>query len=210
MSCGFAGPGCEQPACLAFFQARRAGPFRWIINCAAYTAVDKAESEPQKARQINVIGAKNLAEIAAGLGEVFPDPFQHGLCVSQSSKHAVSGNGPGESKGAIVRTKLAGERAAFRANPQAMVIRTSWVYSAFGRSFCQPCCVLGNERDELRVVSDQIGSPTYAPDLADAVVGIPSSGIGSSAEDVHLQGFGIMQMKGWPAGSDFLQRLFLK
>lgn len=145
---------------------------RWVINCAAYTAVDKAESEPELARKTNVRGPRNLALACAAhrasLIHFSTDyvyhsrqntPFREGDRVSP--------------KGVYARTKLAGERAAAKACPDlTMIVRTSWVYSEHGQNFVKTMLRLGSERSELRVVADQIGSPTYAPDLAAAVLQI--------------------------------------
>ena len=141
----------------------------WCVNCAAYTAVDKAESEPEKAKKINVLGAKNLAEACAA----------HGAPLIQLSTDYVYHNrqntpfredDPVSPKSVYARTKLAGDRAALKANPSAMVIRTSWVYSEFGNNFVKTMLRLGAERLALNVVFDQIGTPTYAPDLAGAIL----------------------------------------
>ncbi len=153
------------------FRSLRGQDLKWCVNCAAYTAVDKAESEPAKARQINVTGAKNLADASAGLGipiihlstdYVYHNrqntPFRENDAVSPKSVYA--------------RTKLAGDRAVLKVNPLAVIIRTSWVYSAFGNNFVKTMLRLGAERPELKVVFDQIGTPTYAPDLADAILQI--------------------------------------
>lgn len=144
----------------------------WIVNCAAYTAVDKAESEPQKADQVNRIGVKNLARICA----------EHQLPLIHFSTDYVyhtKQNTPFQEtdtvspKGIYAQTKMAGERAALKANPdRTMILRTSWVYSEFGHNFVKTMLRLGAERDLVKVVADQIGSPTYAPDLANTVLHI--------------------------------------
>lgn len=147
-------------------------PELWVVNCAAYTAVDKAESEPVQARRVNVQGVRNLARVCAKLGlplihfstDYVYHSKQNTPFVETDSVH------PG---GVYAKTKLAGERAALQLHPaKTMVIRTSWVYSAFGNNFVKTMLRLGAERPHLRVVWDQIGSPTYAPDLADAVIQI--------------------------------------
>lgn len=156
-------------AVFSFFRSLQDDKIRWCVNCAAYTAVDKAETEPQLARKINVTGAKNLAEACAAqeipLVHLSTDyvyhnrqntPFREGDPVSPKSVYA--------------RTKLAGDRAAMKANPLAMVVRTSWVYSPFGNNFVKTMLRLGAERPSLNVVFDQIGTPTYAPDLAAAIL----------------------------------------
>lgn len=153
-----------------FFESRTgANKIRWCINCAAYTAVDKAESEPIRARKINVAGPKNLAEACAA----------HGATMVQLSTDYVyhnrqntpfQENDPVSPKSVYARTKLAGDRAVLKANAGSMVVRTSWVYSEFGHNFVKTMLRLGAERPALSVVFDQIGTPTYAPDLAEAIL----------------------------------------
>ncbi|TXB62914.1 dTDP-4-dehydrorhamnose reductase [Phaeodactylibacter luteus] len=139
----------------------------YCINCAAYTAVDKAESEPALAKAINEDAARNLAEACAA----------HAVRLIHFSSDYVYHNGlsrplreddPTEPKGVYAQTKLAGDEAVLSAHDATMVLRTSWVYSSFGHNFVKTMLRLGKEKDELRVVDDQIGSPTYARSLADA------------------------------------------
>lgn len=141
----------------------------WCVNCAAYTAVDKAESEPVLAKKINVLGAKNLAEACAEQGiplvHLSTDYVYHNR---QNTPFRESD--PVSPKSVYARTKLAGDRAALKANPLAIIIRTSWVYSEFGNNFVKTMLRLGSERSSLNVVFDQIGTPTYAPDLAAAIL----------------------------------------
>ncbi|MBC7775112.1 MAG: dTDP-4-dehydrorhamnose reductase [Phycisphaerae bacterium] len=144
---------------------------RWVINCAAYTAVDKAESEPEKARKVNVLGTQNLAEACAEFGIPLVH-FSTDYVYHNRQNTPFLETDPVSPKGVYARTKLAGERAALRAHPLSMIIRTSWVYSAFGQNFVKTMLRLGREHATLKVVADQIGSPTYAPDLADAVLSI--------------------------------------
>ena len=143
--------------------------FDYCINCAAYTAVDKAESEPDAAHKGNVDAPRWLAEACARQGiplvhystdYVYHNqqntPFKEGDSTTPQSVYA--------------RTKLAGEQAALAANPQTLIVRTSWVYSSFGHNFVKTMLRLGKERDELKVVFDQVGTPTYARGLARATL----------------------------------------
>lgn len=158
----------------AYFKSRQSGPGKkiaWVVNCAAYTAVDKAESEPEKARKINVLGVKNLAEACAEYAIPFIHFSTDYVYHSRQNTPFVETD-PVSPKGVYARTKLGGERAALRVYPGTMIIRTSWVYSAFGQNFVKTMLRLGQERPALSVVADQIGSPTYAPDLATAVLEI--------------------------------------
>ncbi len=158
----------------AFFKSfRSAGDdkLRWVINCAAYTAVDKAEIESRKARKINVFGTKYLAEACAELGIPLIH-FSTDYVYHNRQNTPFLETDPVSPKGVYARTKLAGERAALRAQPLSMIIRTSWVYSNFGQNFVKTMLRLGSERATLKVVADQIGSPTYAPGLAEAVLSI--------------------------------------
>ena len=158
----------DRRAVALFFKQHRPA---WCVNCAAYTAVDKAESEPARARSINVQGVKNLAQACAEAGipliHFSTDYVYHGK--SNPPRRETDAVSP---KGVYARTKLAGERAALAAHPHTMVIRTSWVYAAHGHNFVRTMLRLAAERPEVRVVCDQIGTPTYAPDLAEAVLHI--------------------------------------
>jgi dTDP-4-dehydrorhamnose reductase len=146
--------------------------FDIIINCAAYTAVDKAEEEAVLVNQINHLAVSQLAQIAknqqAKLIHISTDYVFDG----ESDKPYIETD---ESNPINVygRTKLAGEKAIQEFIPtNAIIIRVSWVYSEHGNNFVKTMLRLGGERDELNVVSDQIGSPTYATDLAEVILEI--------------------------------------
>lgn len=158
----------DRKAVIRFFEARRTEKIRWCINCAAYTAVDKAETEPERVRQINVVGAKNLATACAAQGIPFVQLSTDYVYHNQQNTPFREGD-PVRPKSVYARTKLDGDLAALRANPLTMVIRTSWVYSEFGHNFVKTMLRLGAEKPQLKVVFDQIGTPTYAPDLAAAI-----------------------------------------
>lgn len=141
-----------------------------IINAAAYTAVDAAESDEDTANSINGAGAGALAAITAQHGV----PFLH-----LSTDYVFDGTkvepyvetDPVGPTGAYGRSKLAGECAVVAANPNAIILRTAWVYSPFGKNFLKTMLSLAG-RDGLSVVADQQGNPTYAPDIADALLSI--------------------------------------
>ena len=146
--------------------------FDVIINCAAYTAVDKAEEEQELANQINHLAVKQLAEIVKA---------QKAKLIHISTDYVFDGTGNKPYKetdktnpiNIYGKTKLAGEKTLQEIMPtDAIIIRTSWVYSEYGNNFVNTMLRLGKERDELNVVSDQIGSPTYATDLAGAILEI--------------------------------------
>ena len=146
--------------------------FDIIINCAAYTAVDKAEEEPDLANQINHLAVKQLAQIAknqqAKLIHISTDYVFDGE--SDKPYTETDATNPINVYG---KTKLAGEKALQEIMPtNAIIIRTSWVYSEYGNNFVSTMLRLGKEKDEVNVVSDQIGSPTYATDLANAILDI--------------------------------------
>lgn len=141
----------------------------YCINCAAYTAVDKAEEERALATLINETAARNLAKAAAASGCGFihiSTDFvfggsQTGLLPEDAETRPV--NFYGESK-------LMGEQAVMEAHPEAVIYRTSWLYSSFGGNFVKTMLRLGKERDSLGVVADQVGTPTYARDLAEVAL----------------------------------------
>jgi dTDP-4-dehydrorhamnose reductase len=146
--------------------------FDIIINCAAYTQVDRAEQEAELANQINNLAVKQLASIASN---------QRAKLLHISTDYVFDGeSGKPYTEtdtlnpiNAYGRTKLAGEKALQTVMPMnAIIIRTSWVYSEYGNNFVSTMLRLGRERDELSVINDQMGSPTYAADLADAILEI--------------------------------------
>lgn len=138
------------------------------INCAAYTAVDLAESEPEKARLINVEAPRLLARACHSSGAVFVH-FSSDYVYHSPQNYPYSEEAPTAPQSVYARTKWEGEMAALAENPATLVFRTSWVYAWLGKNFLQTILRLGAERPSLRVVYDQIGTPTYAPDLARAV-----------------------------------------
>jgi len=139
------------------------------INCAAYTAVDKAEAEEEKAFQLNFEAALNLAEAclqhSAQLVHISTDYVFDGRYYRPYSESDEAS--PQSIYGA---SKLRGEAAALGANPDTVVIRTSWLYSQFGVNFVKRMKELMQERPSLNVVFDQVGSPTYAVDLAQVIL----------------------------------------
>ena len=140
--------------------------FDIIINCAAYTAVDKAEEEQELANQINHLAVKQLAKIAkaqqAKLIHISTDYVFDG----ESDKPYTETDTPNPIN-VYGKTKLAGEKTLQAVMPMnAIIIRTSWLYSEYGNNFVSTMLRLGEERGEISVVNDQIGSPTYATDLA--------------------------------------------
>lgn len=143
----------------------------WCINCAAYTAVDKAESEQDLARKVNTDGAKYLAEASkrqsTKLIQISTDFVFDG---KQSTLYSETDNTKPLS--VYGSTKLGGEQEVEKALKEHFVIRTSWLYSEYGNNFLKTMLRLGAERDILNVVSDQIGTPTYAGDLAEIIVKI--------------------------------------
>jgi dTDP-4-dehydrorhamnose reductase len=146
--------------------------FDIIINCAAYTQVDRAEHDAELANQINHLAVKQLANIAnnqqAKLIQISTDYVFDG----ESDKPYIETDTPNPIN-AYGRTKLAGEKALQTVMPMnALIIRTSWVYSEYGNNFVSTMIRLGRERDELSVVNDQMGSPTYATDLAGVILEI--------------------------------------
>lgn len=142
-----------------------------IINAAAYTAVDQAETEEHAAAAVNARGAEVIAQAAARhrlpLVHVSTDYVFDGE--SNRAYDELNDVAPISAYG---RSKLAGERAVAEASSQNVIVRTAWLMSPYGRNFCKTMLRLAQSRSNLSVVSDQIGSPTYAPHLAEALVHI--------------------------------------
>ena len=164
-------PQLDHENAASIFPALEEGQPDVIVNAAAYTAVDRAEGEAPRAFAINRDGAAAISMAARRLGV----PLIH-----LSTDYVFSGNkgtayvegdevGP---LGVYGKSKLAGELAVRSANPEAVILRTSWVYSPFGSNFVKTMMRLAGERPELHVVDDQMGSPTSALDLAEAILSI--------------------------------------
>lgn len=147
-----------------------------IVNCAAYTAVDKAEDEPELAKEINTYGTARLASV---MGE------RNGCFIHISTDYVYDGknNTPYTEDDNVHplsvygKTKRDGDEQALAACQNSVIIRTSWVYSTTGNNFVKTMLRLGKERPEIGVVFDQIGTPTFARDLAGAIYGILEHGI---------------------------------
>lgn len=174
--------------------------FDYCINCAAYTAVDKAEADSLIANLINTKGAENLAVACR----------EHNTTLIQISTDFVfDGNKsrPYTEEDTTTplniygHTKLAGEIAVREMLDAYFIIRTSWLYSEYGNNFLKTMLKLGQERDELKVISDQIGTPTYAGDLAELIVKIIT-------EDLSAYGVYHYSNEGVASWYDFARYIF--
>lgn len=164
-----------------------------IINAAAYTAVDKAESEPDVAMRINGEGAGHVAEAAAELGV----PLLHlstDYVFDGALDRAYREDDPTGPSGAYGRSKLAGEQKIAAVHANHAIFRTAWVYSPFGANFVKTMLRLGETREEVGVVADQLGNPTNALDIADALFVLARRLVSDTSPDLrgifHLTGQG--------------------
>jgi dTDP-4-dehydrorhamnose reductase len=165
-----------------------------VVNAAAYTAVDRAEDEPDLAMAINRDGAACLAEAAATRGipmlhlstDYVFDGAKGAPYVEQDTPNPL---------GVYGRTKLDGERAVLAANPRSIVLRTAWVCSPHGANFLRTMLRLAAERPALRVVADQHGAPSFADDLADAIARLSPVMAAAPAGDPR---FGLFHLTGTP------------
>lgn len=147
----------------------------YCINCAAYTAVDKAEDDVDKARKINRDGAENIAKLCEKYGATI---------IHVSTDFIFAGNTPypllendiAEPVSVYGLTKLEGEQAIVALTKRYYILRTSWLYSEYGNNFVKTMMRLGVEKDELKIIADQVGTPTYAIDLAECILDIIENG----------------------------------
>jgi len=161
---------CNKAALNAFVKANKVNV---IVNCAAYTAVDKAEDDVELCYKINSEAVRNIGEVAA----------ENNLkVVHVSTDYVFDGthhlpyteDQPVCPATVYGKSKLAGEQALLESCQKAVILRTAWLYSSFGNNFVKTMMKLGTERDSLNVIFDQIGTPTYAADLADTILKIVS------------------------------------
>ncbi|MBR1479886.1 MAG: dTDP-4-dehydrorhamnose reductase [Alphaproteobacteria bacterium] len=138
-----------------------------IVNCAAYTAVDRAEDEPELAYKVNAYGAEVLAKTGCRIVHISTDYVFDG-----TSNRPYTPDDLPNPVSVYGKSKLAGEKAVLEYADVAAIIRTSWMYSPYGNNFVKTMLRLGAEKTSINVVCDQVGSPTYAGDLANAIVSI--------------------------------------
>ena len=173
-----------------------------IINCAAYTAVDKAEYEPELADSINHLAVANLAKIAKQNNIKFIH-ISTDYVFDGNSQRPYNENDTPNPQSVYGQTKLDGELAMQKINPaNSIIIRTSWLYSKLGNNFAKKIIALAKTKDNLNVVSDQIGSPTSAVDLAAAIFTILPKIKNNSVEIFHYSNEGLCS---W---YDFAQEIF--
>ena len=144
---------------------------QYCVNCAAYTAVDKAEAETEKAYLINADAVGNLAAVCKTHGAQFIHISTDYVFDGTATTPYLESN-PVKPIGVYGASKLKGEQLALQNDPATIIIRTSWVYSSFGNNFVKTMLRLMKERESISVVNDQQGCPTYAADLAKAIMQI--------------------------------------
>ncbi|MFN8255167.1 MAG: dTDP-4-dehydrorhamnose reductase [Bacteroidales bacterium] len=164
-----------------FFSSRN---FKYIINAAAYTAVDRAESEKEKAFKINAEAVKNLFEIAVNLNIRLIHISTDYVFDSVNQNFPISETVKPSSSSIYGSSKLEGENV-LRDSANSIIIRTSWLYSEYGNNIVKTILKLGKEREQLNFVYDQVGTPTYAGDLAEAILKIIDV---SETENVFFHG----------------------
>lgn len=147
----------------------------YVLNCAAYTAVDKAEAEKEEALAVNAIAVALLAKTAKKYGAKFLH-VSTDYVFDGESEAPLKEDHPVAPVNFYGETKQRGEDEALKENKESIIIRTSWVYSFYGKNFVKTMMRLMAERESIGVVADQVGSPTYAADLARAILHIVESG----------------------------------
>ena len=176
-----------------------------IVNTAAYTEVDKAESDADAAFAVNADGAGAVARAAEQLGlpiiQISTDYVFDGLARAPYPETA-----PTNPLSVYGTSKLAGETLVAAANPRHLIIRTAWVYSPFGKNFVKTMLRLGLERDRISVVSDQIGNPTSALDIAETIIQVTRNLLAD--DDARLRGVFHMTGEGEASWAEFAQEIF--
>lgn len=158
---------CDKADVASFLEEN---PMDYIINCAAYTAVDKAEDEVETCYKVNREAVANLAGSAQERTRIIHISTDY--VFDGTGKTPLKESDPTNPQTVYGNSKLAGEQILMNIRPGSIIIRTAWLYSSFGNNFVKTMIRLGKERDSLNVVSDQTGTPTYAADLAKAILDI--------------------------------------
>ncbi len=177
-----------------------------VVNAAAYTAVDKAEQEAELAMAVNGVGAGAVASWAASRGVPIIQLSTDYVFDGSKAAPYFETDAPAP-VGAYGRSKLAGERAVAAAAADHVILRTAWVHAAHGRNFVRTMLALAETRPELSVVADQLGSPSYAPDIAQAVVTVARNLVARPA-DGGLRGVFHLCGGGEASWADFAEAIF--
>jgi dTDP-4-dehydrorhamnose reductase len=157
------------PSALAAFAGGKR--IEWIVNCAAYTAVDRAEDEVELCARINAEGPENIARIASSIGAKLLHTSTDYVFDGKGSRPYLEDDPPAPG-GVYGRTKAEGEERVRAACPDHVIIRTAWLYGEYGPNFVRTMLKLMASKDRIGVVADQRGTPTYAGDLAGAIVAV--------------------------------------
>ena len=180
---------------------------QYVINCAAYTAVDKAETDVALATKINANGARNLAKACQATGATLIQLSTDYVYHNNQNTPFKEGDRTSP-KGVYAKTKLRGDLAALKFCERAIVLRTSWVYGTFGNNFVKTMLRLGKEREQLNVVFDQIGTPTYARDLAKAILKVAQKIENQEVDPKILRGVFHYSNEGVTSWYDFTKAIF--
>ena len=176
-----------------------------IVSAAAYTAVDKAETESDLAHAVNGAGAGAVAQAARALGV----PLVHistDYVFDGALDRPYAESDPTGPTGVYGASKLAGEQTVLATHPNSAVLRVAWVYSPFGGNFVKTMLRVGADRDELSVVADQVGNPTSALDIADAILQVATNLVSDSSAE--LRGVFHMTAQGEASWADFAEAIF--
>ncbi|MCG8328270.1 MAG: dTDP-4-dehydrorhamnose reductase [Chitinophagales bacterium] len=179
----------------------------YLINCAAYTAVDRAEEEIEKAQLVNVRATSILAQACAAR-DIPMIHYSTDYVYHNEQNRPFIETDPTSPKSVYARTKLEGEQLALAHHPHTMIIRTSWVYAQQGHNFLNTMLRLGQERDELKVVFDQIGTPTHARDLAQATLEIITQATADEHKRNSMKGIFHYSNEGVCSWYDFALAIF--
>ncbi|MDR1633192.1 MAG: dTDP-4-dehydrorhamnose reductase [Dysgonamonadaceae bacterium] len=158
---------CDKAEMESFFNKNK---IDYIVNCAAYTAVDKAEDEIETCYKINRDAVQNLAESTQKQTRIIHISTDY--VFDGTGKTPLKESDKTNPQSVYGKSKLAGEQILMKIKPESIIIRTAWLYSSFGNNFVKTMLRLGKERSELNVVYDQQGTPTYAADLAQAILSV--------------------------------------
>ena len=162
----------------------------YIINCAAYTLVDKAEDEPDKAKAINVLGLGNLVKISE-LQKIKLIHISTDYVFNELGQEELKEDHKPDPLGVYGKTKLEGENLIMNSKGQAIVIRTSWLFSPFGNNFVKTILSLSSSNQKISVINDQYGKPTYGLDLAEVIIKLINSSKSFNNKIYHFSNEGV-------------------